>query len=73
MSIKIESKFVLSRRGLMKASGAMLAAPALMRSHWAFADTPLTCVTWGGAYQDLIQKVFADPFGKETGLPVRLV
>lgn len=73
MSINKTGKFSVSRRGLILSTGALLAAPALMRSHWAHAQTPLTCVTWGGAYQDIIQKVFADPFARETGMKVRLV
>lgn len=73
MSMKTEGKFSLTRRRVLLSAGAMLAAPALMRAHYAFAAEPLTCVTWGGAYQDLIQKVFADPFAKETGVEVRLV
>ncbi|HHV69459.1 MAG TPA: ABC transporter substrate-binding protein [Ochrobactrum intermedium] len=73
MSMKTVGKLNLSRRSLMLSAGAALAAPALMRSHYAFADNPLTLVTWGGAYQDLIQKVFADPYAKETGVAVRLL
>lgn len=69
MTNTIRGKFNVTRRGLMLSAGAMLAAPALMRAHYSHAQTGLTCVSWGGAYQDMFQRVFADPFGKCSGLP----
>jgi len=37
------------------------------------ADTTLTVTSWGGDYNKSVREVFADPFTKETGIPVTLV
>lgn len=63
----------VNRRTFLVRTGAALASPALLRTQYAFADTPVTCVTWGGAYQDLFQKVFVTPFTEETGIPMQLL
>lgn len=63
----------ISRRGFIAATGAALAAPMVLRARPAYADRPLVCVTWGGAYQDLFQQAFATPFTQETGIAIQLV
>jgi putative spermidine/putrescine transport system substrate-binding protein len=62
-----------SRRTVLRAGAALLAAPAIFIPRDASAADPLVMVTWGGAYQDLLQKVFVTPFSDETKIPMRLV
>jgi putative spermidine/putrescine transport system substrate-binding protein len=62
-----------SRRSVLKAGAAVIAAPLILKSQSAAAADPLVMVSWGGAYQDLIQKVFVTPFTEETKIPMRLV
>jgi putative spermidine/putrescine transport system substrate-binding protein len=62
-----------SRRTILRAGAALMAAPLFLRPRDASAADPLVMVSWGGAYQDLIQKVFVTPFTEETKIPMRLV
>jgi putative spermidine/putrescine transport system substrate-binding protein len=62
-----------SRRTILRAGAALMAAPLFLRPWDASAADPLVMVSWGGAYQDLIQKVFVTPFTEETKIPMRLV
>lgn len=60
-----------TRRRFIGTAGALAAAAALPRH--ARAASPLVVTCWGGAYEKGIRDVFADPFTKETGIPVTLV
>jgi putative spermidine/putrescine transport system substrate-binding protein len=50
------------------AGSAALGFPAIVRA----ADA-LNVTCWGGDYEKGIRDIFADPFTKETGVPVRLI
>ena len=60
-----------SRRQFLGAASAIAGAALLPRT--AAAANPLVVTCWGGAYEKGIKDVFADPFTKETGVPVTLV
>lgn len=70
-SAKPISRRSLLRAGVLTASG--LAAPAIWTGRTYAADSALTMTSWGGDYHKSVQEVFADPFTKETGIPVTLV
>jgi putative spermidine/putrescine transport system substrate-binding protein len=66
----------LSRRRLLGQAAAgltVLAAPAVVTGRARAADAGLTVTSWGGDYNKSVREVFADPFTKETGIPVTLV
>src|SRR5262249_25688173 len=52
--------------------GALLSTPYL-NLRPAHAANPLVMVTWGGTYQESIEKIWCKPFTAKTGVPVRLV
>jgi putative spermidine/putrescine transport system substrate-binding protein len=60
-----------SRRQFLGAATAVAAAAVFPRR--AFAAQPLVVTCWGGAYEKGVKEIFADPFTKETGIPVTLV
>lgn len=60
-----------TRRRFLGTTGALAAAVSLPGR--AVAAGPLVVTCWGGAYEKGIRDVFADPFTKETGIPVTLV
>ena len=71
-----DESFPVSRRRLLghAATGlGVLAMPAIWTRHARAADSHLTVTSWGGDYHKSVQEVFADPFTKETGIPVALV
>ncbi len=72
--MEMKSSFTASRRTILKtlAVGAV-ATPYLLRSSVSLAADPIVMVTWGGSYQDLLQKLVAEPFTQKTGIPVKLV
>ena len=49
-----------------------IAAPAVLAPRARAADKSLTVTSWGGDYNKSVREVFADPFTKETGIPVTL-
>lgn len=61
-----------TRRSLLAGAAGFLAAPAVLTGR-ARADTTLTVTCWGGDYRAGIDRIFAQPFTKETGIAVRLV
>lgn len=61
-----------TRRSLLTGGAAIVAAPAVFAGR-ARADTTITVTSWGGDYRAGIEKIFAQPFTKETGIAVRLV
>lgn len=66
----------ISRRTLIRSgafSAAALAAPSVWTGRSQAADTTLTITSWGGDYHKSVDEVFAQPFTKETGIPVTLV
>lgn len=60
-----------SRRQFLGAASAVAGSALLPRM--AAAANPLVVTCWGGAYEKGIKDVFADPYTKETGVPVTLV
>lgn len=63
-----------SRREFIKQVGvaacaALLGAPAILRAQ--SRGISVTC--WGGAYEKAVRTAFAEPFTKETGIPVTLI
>ncbi|CAO3438895.1 ABC transporter substrate-binding protein [Azospirillum doebereinerae] len=66
--------FEASRRSLLKTMGtAAVAAPMILKFGRAAAADPLVLVTWGGAYQELVESIFAKPFTAASGIPMRVV
>ena len=64
----------LDRRALVRALGKAAAASTLLSplptlAAWA-DEKPVTYFTYGGAWKNAIQKAFAEPFTKKTGIPV---
>src|SRR5262245_31653304 len=60
---------LISRRSLLKASGAVgatLAAPALARA----ANERVVFANWGGSWEQAMRRAWADPFTKETGIQI---
>ena len=72
-----DKTFSTSRRGLLRGGAAglagLIAAPAIFTGRAQAADKTLTVTSWGGDYNKSVREVFADPFTKETGIPVTLV
>lgn len=62
-----------SRRTFLKLAGAGIAAPALLRATYTVAAEPITYVGWGGAAQEVAEKIFIKPFMAETGIQVQVV
>ena len=60
-----------SRRAFLGTASAIAGTALLPR--FAQATEPLVVTCWGGDYQKGIREIFADPFTKETGIPVTLV
>ncbi|WP_144112329.1 ABC transporter substrate-binding protein [Paraburkholderia sp. BCC1886] len=63
-----------ARRRFLQQSGviagaAMLGAPAILRAQ----SRGITVTCWGGAYEAAVRSSFAEPFAKETGIPVTLL
>jgi putative spermidine/putrescine transport system substrate-binding protein len=59
-----------TRRQLLKASAAGLAAPAILhRAAWAEGKT-VNVAAYGGVINDRLVKLFAEPFTAETGIKV---
>lgn len=69
--------FPTSRRGILRNGAAglagLIAAPAIFTGRAQAADKAITVTSWGGDYNKSVREVFADPFTKETGIPVTLV
>lgn len=64
-----------NRRDILKtaAAGAAMSlfSPAILRAQ---ADTgPLVMVSYGGSYAEALKDVIADPFTKESGVPVQIL
>ena len=64
-----------SRRRFLGVAAATTAgaAASTVLPRRAIAAPPLVVTCWGGAYEKGIKEIFADPFTKETGVPVTLV
>lgn len=63
-----------TRRQVLGGIGAgLIAAPAVLSSRTALAADNLVLVTWGGSFADVVKRVIADPFTKETGIGVTFV
>ena len=61
----------VTRRTFMSAAAAALAAPALVIPGRArAADGPVVFVTWGGVVAKAVKELLAEPFTRETGIPV---
>jgi putative spermidine/putrescine transport system substrate-binding protein len=64
----------VTRRRFLSGTGAMLASaasgPLILVPGKARASEQLVVTSWGGAYEAGIIKVFAEPFSKETGMPI---
>ncbi|WP_176819531.1 ABC transporter substrate-binding protein [Halopenitus persicus] len=65
----------LSRRGIVKSSGALAATLSLAGclgggGSGDGAPDSLTFATWGGTWQDVCQKAALDPFAEETGIEI---
>ena len=66
----------ISRRTVIRSgavAAAALAAPFVWTGRSQAADATLTITSWGGDYHKSVKEVFAEPFTKETGIPVTLV
>lgn len=63
------------RRSLMQGMGlAMISAPLVGTSiRQAHAATPLVMASWGGNYQDCIERYIVKPFIETTGIPIKVV
>ena len=65
----------LDRRAFVRALGKAAAGSALLSPLSTLAaradDKPVTYFTYGGAWKNAIQKAFAEPFTKKTGIPVQ--
>ncbi len=65
-----ETRTSISRRHFLAASVATLAAPMLIRPASAQSGKRIVLPTYGGIYQEMIQKAFTEPFTQETGIEV---
>ncbi|ARP79785.1 spermidine/putrescine ABC transporter substrate-binding protein [Bordetella genomosp. 8] len=64
----------LSRRSVLKAGAAMAGMAALGTAMPLRAQARGISVTcWGGSYEAAVRQAFAEPFAKESGIPVTLV
>jgi len=68
----------VTRRRFLAGSGAAIAAaatggPLILVPGKAKASEQLVVTSWGGAYEEGIKKVFAEPFTKETGIPITTI
>ncbi|GAB2899112.1 ABC transporter substrate-binding protein [Paralcaligenes ginsengisoli] len=65
----------MSRRSLLKAAAAsaILGVGTLPWARRAMAANPLVMVSYGGSYADALKTVIADPFSKESGIPVQIL
>lgn len=64
----------LSRRALLKAGAAMAGMATLGTALPLRAQGRGISVTcWGGAYEAAVRQAYAEPYAKETGVPVTLV
>jgi putative spermidine/putrescine transport system substrate-binding protein len=71
MTSSLHYKAPVSRRAFIGAAGVALAAPIILRSRQASAkDDPVVLATWGGLVAKAVKDAWADPFTKETGIPV---
>jgi putative spermidine/putrescine transport system substrate-binding protein len=65
----------LDRRAFVRALGKAAAGSALLSPLSTLAaradEKPVTYFTYGGAWKNAIQKAFAEPFTKKTGIPVQ--
>jgi len=63
------------RRALAQGLGlAMVSAPFLgLAPRVARAADPVVMVSWGGNYQESIERFIAKPFIEETGIPVKII
>ena len=65
----------LDRRAFVRALGRAAAGSTLLLPLSTLAaradEKPVTYFTYGGAWKNAIQKAFAEPFTKKTGIPVR--
>ena len=65
----------LNRRAFVRALGKAAAGSALLSPLSTLAaradEKPVTYFTYGGAWKNAIQKAFAEPFTKKTGIPVQ--
>lgn len=62
------------RRTLLKTmAGSLAFAGTLPWIGKAYAADPLVMVSYGGSYADALKEVIADPFTKETGIPVNIL
>ena len=65
----------LDRRAFVRALGKATAASALLSPLSTLAaradEKPVTYFTYGGAWKNAIQKAFAEPFTKKTGIAVQ--
>jgi len=60
----------VSRRAFMLASGALLAAPALLHRTAVAQGRPLNFLTWGGRFGQGVRKAFSDPFTAKSGVVI---
>ena len=62
-----------TRRSVLKAGAAALAAGPFVLPRSSLGATTISYVDWGGRGNDIVRKVFAEPFTKETGIGVTMV
>ena len=74
MSMQEDPCRLASRRSVLAgAAVATLAAPIVLRSRTARANSNLVFVTWGGTYQSSVVAGLIKPFQDETGIAVTVV
>lgn len=62
----------LSRRSFLAGTAGMIAAPMVLKSSTAAAESSALAITgYGGSYQEAYTKTIASPFTQETGIKVR--
>lgn len=60
----------ISRRKLLAGAGIAIAAPAILRPNQARANKKIVYVSFGGTTQTAQERIFIQPFMKDTGIEV---
>src|SRR5215468_8855868 len=69
----------LSRRAFLKhlshaaAGSTLLGALTRALTNAAHAETPVTTIGWGGAWQDAMETAFFKPWTKNSSIPVQYI
>jgi len=71
-STQLPRSAITRRRAIGGVGVGLVAAPALLLSRKATAADNLVLVTWGGSFADVVKRIIAEPFTKETGIGVTL-